>query len=68
MSRDTMNPEWVIKRRVPTPAEFDGWCDAIGGEESIPARWAESKQYARAFKAGQEWLANMTMEELETER
>ena len=57
-----MNPDWVARRRIPTPAEFEGWNDAISGEESIPARWAESKQYARAFKAGQEWLLNMRTE------
>mgnify|MGYP003728619689 CR=1 FL=1 len=56
-----MNPDWVARRRIPALAEFEGWNDAIGGEESIPARWAESKQYARAFKSGQEWLLNMTI-------
>ena len=34
------------------------------GEESIPARWAESKQYARAFAAGREHRASMTAEEV----
>ena len=61
-----MNPEWGRGGRLPWPtrAQFEGWNAGLSGEESIPARWAESKQYARAFAAGQEHRASMTAEEV----
>lgn len=38
-----------------------GWTDAINGVSWLAAEWAsKSKEYTCAFKAGQEWLLNMT--------